>query len=157
MLDNPMHSIPRLTQADSRSFLGDLSDVVSAGVTTLIWAGDADWICNWYGVQDVVNQVTYSGQAAFRAKTLGPYNVKGKEGGQFKTEGNLSFLRVYDAGTLRPGTKNLFCTHILRTHFVLTYTDSVSTRLGHEVMYYKPELSLQAFVQTMKKGAIAST
>jgi hypothetical protein len=50
-------------------------------------------------VQDVVNQVTYSGQTAFRAKTLGPYKVKGKEAGQFKTEGNLSFLRVYDAGT----------------------------------------------------------
>ena len=50
------------------------------------------------GVQDVVNQVSYSSQTAFRAKTLAPYKVNGKEGGQFKTEGNLSFLRVYDAG-----------------------------------------------------------
>jgi hypothetical protein len=47
----------------------------------------------------VVNQVTYSSQTAFRAKTLGPYKVNGKESGQFKSEGNLSFLRVYDAGT----------------------------------------------------------
>ncbi|KAF2438625.1 alpha/beta-hydrolase [Karstenula rhodostoma CBS 690.94] len=82
-----------------RLFLDELSDVVSEGITMLIWAGDADWICNWYGVQDV---------------TLGLYKVKGKEAGQFKTEGNLSFLRVYDA-------------------------------------------ALQAFVQTMKKGAITST
>lgn len=81
-----------------RSFLDELSDVVSANVTTLIWAGDADWICNWYGVFDVVNSVTYSGSAAFKAKALSPYKVNGKEGGTFKTEGNLSFLRVYAAG-----------------------------------------------------------
>ena len=92
------NTVPQLTQAGPRSFLDELSDVVSAGIATLIWAGDTDWLCNWYGVQDVVNQVTYSGQTAFRAKTLAPYKVNGKEKGQYKTEGNLSFLRVYDAG-----------------------------------------------------------
>lgn len=116
----------RLTQIDPRSFLDELSEVVSAGVNTLIWAGDADWICNWYGVQDVVNQVTYSGQTAFRAKTLAPYTVNGKEGGQFKTQDNLSFLRVYDAGTLSRSAKSLSQTQIPCTPLVpLTYTDFV--------------------------------
>ena len=45
-----------------------------------------------------MNQVTYSSQTAFRSKALAPYKVNGKEGGQFKSEGVLSFLRVYDAG-----------------------------------------------------------
>ncbi|KAF2646397.1 carboxypeptidase-like protein S1 [Massarina eburnea CBS 473.64] len=81
-----------------RSFLDELSEVVSAGVNTLIWAGDADWICNWYGVFDVVNAVSYSGKAAFNTKALASYTVNGKEGGSFKTQDNLSFLRVYGAG-----------------------------------------------------------
>lgn len=108
-----------------RSFLSQLSEVVSSGVTTLIWAGDADWICNWFGVLNVANVINYSGTSTFAKKELTSYTVKGKQQGTFKTEGNLSFLRVFDA--------------------------------GHEVMYYQPELSLQVFIQTMKKGAIQST
>lgn len=87
-----------LTQAGARSFLGELDDVVSAGVNTLLWAGDADWECNYIGVEIVANQVTYAGQTAFRKKSLAPYKVGGKVGGQFKTKGNLSYLRVYEAG-----------------------------------------------------------
>ncbi|KAH7138886.1 putative carboxypeptidase S1 [Dendryphion nanum] len=114
-----------ITGDNSRSFLNQLSEVVASGVTTLMWAGDADWTCNWYGVLSVANAVEYTGQNTFRAKPLVPYRVNGQEKGSFKTEGNLSFLRVYDA--------------------------------GHEVMYYQPELSLQVFVQTMKRGAISHT
>ena len=114
-----------LTSSDPRSFLSTLGSVVSSGVTTLIWAGDADWICNWFGNLDVANQINYSGKSAFAAKALAPYTVNGKEGGQFKTQANLSFLRVYAA--------------------------------GHEVPYYQPALALQAFIQTMKKGPVAST
>ena len=54
-----------------------------------------------------------------------PYTFNGKEAGQFKTQDNFAFLRVYGA--------------------------------GHEVPYYQPEVALQVFEQTMKKGAIAST
>ena len=32
-----------LTGLDSRSFMTQLADVVSSGVTTLIWAGDAEY------------------------------------------------------------------------------------------------------------------
>ncbi|KAF1994320.1 putative carboxypeptidase S1 [Amniculicola lignicola CBS 123094] len=113
------------TGDNPRSFMNQLSAVVASGVTTLIWAGDADWICNWVGVADVADAISYPGQAAFTAKALAPYKVNGVEGGTFKTQGNLSFLKVYEA--------------------------------GHEVMYYQPALSLQVFVQTMKKGVIAST
>jgi carboxypeptidase D len=35
------------TGDDSRTFLPQLSSVVASGVQTVIWAGDADWICNY--------------------------------------------------------------------------------------------------------------
>jgi carboxypeptidase C (cathepsin A) len=95
------------TGDNPRSFVSALSEVVAAGVTTLIWAGDADWICNWFGSLAVANVISYSGTTAFATKSLAPYTVKGKEGGTFKTQGNLSFLRVYGAGHEVPYYRNL--------------------------------------------------
>ncbi|KAF2200356.1 putative carboxypeptidase S1 [Delitschia confertaspora ATCC 74209] len=86
------------TGDNPRSFLDELSEVVSAGITTVIWAGDADWICNWFGVLDSANAIKYSGQTAFASKALSSYTVNGKQGGTFKTQDNLSFLRVFGAG-----------------------------------------------------------
>lgn len=133
-------SLTHMTGA--RSFLDELSDVVSAGVNTLLWAGDADWECNYVGVEAIANQVTYVGRKAFRKKALAPYKVHGKEGGQFKTKGNLSYLRVYDAG-----------------HEVMYYRQYFYMHRGNlsANIHIEPELSLQVFVQTMKKRVIHST
>jgi carboxypeptidase C (cathepsin A) len=78
--------------------LSALSDVVKSGVTTLIWAGDADWICNWFGGQAAAEAIVYTGQTQFKAKSLTSYTVNGTAGGTFKTVSNLSFLRVFGAG-----------------------------------------------------------
>ncbi|MCJ1418897.1 hypothetical protein MMC32_005248 [Xylographa parallela] len=86
------------TGDDSRSFLSTLSTVVDTGLTTLIWAGDADWICNWFGGLNSANAITYSGQSAFAAAPLVSYTVGGTQTGTFKSVGNLSFLRVFAAG-----------------------------------------------------------
>lgn len=86
------------TGDNPRSFLPQLSDVIKSGITTVVWAGDADFICNWFGNLDAANAVSWSGQSTFAAKTLAPYNVAGKQGGTFKTQDNFSFLRVFGAG-----------------------------------------------------------
>jgi len=86
------------TGDDSRSFLATLSTVVQTGLTTLVWAGDADWICNWFGGLAAANAIQYSGTSAFAAAALKPYTVAGAQGGTFKSVGNLSFLRVFGAG-----------------------------------------------------------
>ena len=50
------------------------------------------------GNLDVADAVDHPGRTAFAAKKLEPYSVNGKQGGAFKTEGALSFLRVFKAG-----------------------------------------------------------
>ncbi|PYI01391.1 putative carboxypeptidase S1 [Aspergillus sclerotiicarbonarius CBS 121057] len=82
----------------SRSFLTTLSTVIQSGIHVLIWAGDADWICNWIGVYDVANAVQFPGQREFHDAPLHPYTVDGVEMGMFKSVGNFSFLRVFEAG-----------------------------------------------------------
>lgn len=62
------------------------------------WAGDADWICNWVGNQVAAEAVSFPGQGAFNAKELTSYTVNGVAGGTFKTQDNLSFLKVFGAG-----------------------------------------------------------
>lgn len=84
--------------AGSRSFLATLSDVVQSGINVLVWAGDADWICNWLGNYEVANVVDFPGHTEFSGKDLAPYTVDGAEKGLFKTVDNFSFLRVYGAG-----------------------------------------------------------
>ncbi|KAM0804705.1 carboxypeptidase-like protein S1 [Usnea florida] len=86
------------TGDDARSFLPTLSTVVQSGIRVVLWAGDADWICNWFGGLASANAVSYSGTQAFAAKALTPYTVNGTQGGTVKTVDNLSFLRVFGAG-----------------------------------------------------------
>ncbi|KAH8815534.1 carboxypeptidase-like protein S1 [Xylogone sp. PMI_703] len=86
------------TGDDARSLLPTLSQVVQSGITVLLWAGDADWICNYVGGEAVANAVTYSGSSTFKSKAQTNYTVNGVAGGTFKTVGNLSWLRVFGAG-----------------------------------------------------------
>ncbi|TVY16076.1 Carboxypeptidase S1 [Lachnellula arida] len=86
------------TGDDARSFVSTLSKVVQSGITVTLWAGDADWICNWFGGLVVADSITFSGSSAFGSKAVTNYTVDGTAGGTFKTEGNLSWLRVFGAG-----------------------------------------------------------
>lgn len=96
------------TGDNPRSLLPELSSVIQSGIRVVVWAGDADWICNWVGNYYAAQAVTFAGQAAFRAKGLTNYNVKGVSGGQFKTQDNFSFLRVYGAGHEVPYYRKLY-------------------------------------------------
>lgn len=109
----------------------------------LIWAGDADWICNWVGNEAVVEQVSFNSQGEFRGKTLEPYTVNGVQKGTFKTAENFSFLRIFEAGHEVPYYR-------MSSFIVWEYL------LGTNV-YTEPEASLQVFSQTMKKKPIFST
>ena len=86
------------TGDNPRSLLPELNSVVQSGIRVVVWAGDADWICNWVGNYNAAQNVEFGGQDAFRAAELAPYTVNGAEGGMFKTQDNFSFLRVYGAG-----------------------------------------------------------
>ncbi|GME43588.1 Nacht domain protein [Neofusicoccum parvum] len=78
-----------------REALGELAD---AGVSVLLFNGDADYACNWLGGEAVALAVNYTGAEDFAAAEYTPYVVDGKEYGQAKQHDKLAFLRVYEAG-----------------------------------------------------------
>ncbi|CRG90755.1 hypothetical protein PISL3812_07800 [Talaromyces islandicus] len=86
------------TGDNPRSFLSELSSVVQSGIQVLVWAGDADWICNYIGVQRVADAVEFDGSSQFSNATLKPYTVNGTKKGEYKNVDNFSYLRVYGAG-----------------------------------------------------------
>jgi len=74
-------------------------------IPVLIYAGDADWICNWLGNQAWVHALEWKGQKDFNDVELEPLklNSDDDEGyGQVKTSGNFTFMRIYQAGHMVP-------------------------------------------------------
>jgi carboxypeptidase C (cathepsin A) len=78
--------------------VGQLSDVIKSGVRTLIWAGDADWICNHMGVEAVLQELSFPGFTKFNSTALAPLTANGTAVGMYKTTDNLSYIKVYGAG-----------------------------------------------------------
>ena len=71
-------------------------------IPVLIYAGDADFICNWLGNHAWTKALEWDGKAGFSKKALGPYKMSGKEVGQIQSFGNFTFLRIYQAGHMVP-------------------------------------------------------
>jgi carboxypeptidase C (cathepsin A) len=103
---SPSPNIPQaLTLPKIALLLPALSSVVQSGVKTVIWAGDADGVCDWFGGFHSANAIEYAGQAIFANKPVIKYKVKGEVGGEFKSVGNLSCLRVLESGHEVPAFK----------------------------------------------------
>jgi len=86
------------TGDDSRNYQPILEELLNKNVSVLIWAGDADWICNWKGNLYTADNLRYLGHDEFKARKLEKFTVNGKAKGEYKTVKNLSYLRVYNAG-----------------------------------------------------------
>ena len=72
---------------------------ILAKIPVLIYAGDADWICNWLGNQAWTNALDWPGKTAFNnAPITGVNGADGKEYGKVKNAQGFAFLRVYQAG-----------------------------------------------------------
>ncbi|KAF4577502.1 hypothetical protein EYR40_003042 [Pleurotus pulmonarius] len=83
----------------------DLETVINAGVRTLIFDGDADYILNFNGVEAMVDALQTKFTSLYKQQTFQPFAVGGKTTGQFKNAGTFSYLRIYGAGHEVPAYK----------------------------------------------------
>jgi carboxypeptidase C (cathepsin A) len=74
----------------------DLQSLLKANVTVMLYNGDADFICNWLGVEAVSDQVDppYYSAAGFRDILTSD----GVPHGQVKQAEKFSFVRIYESG-----------------------------------------------------------
>ncbi|CCU80427.1 carboxypeptidase Y [Blumeria hordei DH14] len=72
-------------------------------IPVLIYAGDADFICNWLGNQAWTEALEWPGQAEFQNAQREHIKLPdGTNYGKIKSSGNFTFLRVYGAGHMVP-------------------------------------------------------
>lgn len=78
--------------------LTDLSELLESGTRVTLMYGDADYICNWYGGEDVSLTVAFAGAESFRKAGYVPLIADGKRHGDTREASNFSFTRLFDAG-----------------------------------------------------------
>ncbi|KAJ7935823.1 alpha/beta-hydrolase [Mycena leptocephala] len=89
-----------------RSSLPHLEQVIDSGVRVMIYDGDADYICNFMGVEAMTTTLKTKFSAEFSQQEFAPYMVNGQLAGQFKTAGTFSYVRIYGAGHEVPAYQN---------------------------------------------------
>ncbi|OQR96452.1 serine protease family S10 [Achlya hypogyna] len=95
------------TYADfSADFMQDyvsfVPELLAHGVRVLVYAGDADLMCNWVGNEAWTKALEWPGKLAFNAAVVAPLVVRGTSHGEVRSSGHLSFVRIYEAGHMVP-------------------------------------------------------
>ena len=68
-----------------------------------IYAGDADYICNWLGNRAWTEALEWSGKAAFNSAPVRSLSISGRdEYGKVKSSGGFTFMQIYEAGHMVP-------------------------------------------------------
>jgi len=80
------------------SFAWELPFILEKGIRVVVYSGDLDLICNWYGGRMWTDALKWSGQKGYNAarwQRWGSY-------GEFKHYENFTFVRVFNAGHMVP-------------------------------------------------------
>jgi len=78
--------------------------ILAEGVRVLIYAGDADYICNHFGNKAWALEVEWDGQDGFNdaEDQIWTSKITGRTAGEFRSYEGLTYLRVYEAGHMVP-------------------------------------------------------
>ncbi|KAJ3560892.1 hypothetical protein NP233_g10540 [Leucocoprinus birnbaumii] len=83
----------------------DLETVIKAGVRTIVYDGDADYILNFNGVEAMVDALQTQFTDLYHSQQFASFNVRGQSAGMFKNAGTFSYVRFFGAGHEVPAYK----------------------------------------------------
>jgi cathepsin A (carboxypeptidase C) len=74
------------------------------GVPILVYSGDQDFICNWFGGLAWTKALEWTGYAGYNDAPIIDWTTEksGELYGQSKSFGPLTFLRIFGAGHMVP-------------------------------------------------------
>ncbi|KAF0697805.1 Aste57867_11520 [Aphanomyces stellatus] len=82
-----------------------IASLLHRGVRVLVYAGDADLICNWRGCEAWTLHMRWAGQNAYANATEETFLWQGQPAGAGRSAHNLTFLRVFHAGHMVPANQ----------------------------------------------------
>ncbi|KAE8915906.1 hypothetical protein PF005_g20184 [Phytophthora fragariae] len=86
--------------------VGDkLSNLLNIGLRVLLYAGDADILCNIYATEATAKKLKWSGAPGFNAVQERPYLTSSgiTDAGSVQSYSHLTFVKVHEAGHMVPG------------------------------------------------------
>jgi serine carboxypeptidase-like clade 4 len=84
------------------SYRFDIPKLLANDVRVLIYNGNYDLVCNFYGSAEMINTMQWSGQQAFNSAQNVTWNYNGNAVGNSRTANGLTFVVVYNAGHMVP-------------------------------------------------------
>ncbi|KAF4126857.1 cathepsin A (carboxypeptidase C), partial [Geosmithia morbida] len=75
---------------------------ILAKIPVLIYAGDADFICNWLGNRAWTKALDWPGKEAYNAAPVEPLSIGGDRYGNLTTADNFAFAQIFQAGHMVP-------------------------------------------------------
>jgi cathepsin A (carboxypeptidase C) len=81
-----------------------IPQLLNDNIRVLIYAGDADFVCNWFGNDAWVKELEWSDKESYNLANETSWIVSStlNEAGTIKSHKGLSFLRIYEAGHMVP-------------------------------------------------------
>ena len=73
-------------------------------IPVLVYAGDADYICNWLGNKAWTEALEWPGQKEYKNAKMEDFKIDGdgKKVGEVKSHGNFTFLKLHAGGHMVP-------------------------------------------------------
>lgn len=85
-----------------RNLATDIPNILGSGVRVVVYSGEYDFICNWYGGSSWTKSLQWSGQSAFNLAQNTTWISNGAIAGSSRTAYGFTFVRVKDAGHMVP-------------------------------------------------------
>ena len=85
-----------------RAYQNRIPALLESGARVLIYAGDADYICNWMGNKAWTKAMKWKGQRQYLAAKDVNWNVGSDVAGKVRHHGGLTFVQVHKAGHMVP-------------------------------------------------------
>jgi len=85
-----------------QSYLFDIPILLNKGVRVLLYNGNYDLICNFYGTSQMLNGMQWSGQTSFNNAQNTTWTLNGQTLGNARTASGLTYVVVANAGHMVP-------------------------------------------------------
>lgn len=86
-----------------KNFQNDIPPMLDAGIKVLVYAGEYDYIVNWYGCYNwVTNLDSWSDINKWNAASNNSWSINNNIVGYSQSYGGLTFLKVLNAGHMVP-------------------------------------------------------